>query len=998
MARTLDRWTKGLALALAGGLALTATAPAQTAPQPKRSPEELEAERKVIASGLADRREAVRAIFSQMRGPSANEGGAPANGQPGAQVVYGADDRRDVYQVTDALHQQLAAAAVLIVSISELTSNGDGTYTLNGVRWNTQGGSPLCTDEPFRGQYAAGFCSGFLVGRDVIATAGHCLSDTDFGSVAFVFGFDQRGPGTGAGADPNLIISSQDIYFPSAILGRQLDGAAGLDYTVAQLDRAVVGRQPLRVRRSGEPSAGDQLVMIGHPTGLPKKIEAGGQVQGTASAGFFTANVDAYGGNSGSLVANRSTGVVEGILVRGNTDFTTVGGCTRTRVCADTGCPTFEEISRASTFASFIPLLGVTVDPAAPVLSLGLVGGPFTNNSINYTLTNNSTDPSSFRVEIAPGGSLGLRLNAGLGPIDGTLSSQGTQSFSVSLAPQTASYAAGIYTATVLISDLTNSTTTSIPFTLEVGTTGFTTTPLTGLATGGPTGGPFPGVASYVVTSTRPAPVSVSVVPDQPWISVDNAASQSFVLTGVGDSRTVNVAVGPGAGSLSNGLYTGNVQFTNASGGAGATSRSVAVDVGRYSFDSTDTPIDIPDYTNAPSLISSTITIPPTLAGCVTDVDVIVDITHTYIGDLIVELVGPGGQVVRLHDRSGGGTDNIFATYDQQGGATLPSGPGSLVDFNGSPIAGNWVLRVSDNAGVDVGTLNTWTLKIQTTACPPPRQNLASFDMTTNPGWTMGSGWFFGPPSGTGGDPASAATGANVFGYALGNYTNNISATSWLTSAPINIAGLGAPRLEFKRWLGVERNRYDKAFVDVSGDGITWTNLWTNPDVTIVDTAWQSVSFEIPAALVGSTGLRVRWGLGPTDSSVVYAGWNIDDVLITGYPTSASCPEDYNRDGFRNLDDLGDFITDFYTLPPIPGGVQPNVPQYPGQAVGYGAPCPQAPDAPAPYTANAYRANGYRVGFSPDGSNACPLSPTQSFPNLDNLGDFISAYYASTCG
>jgi hypothetical protein len=109
--------------------------------------------------------------------------------------------------------------------------------------------------------------------------------------------------------------------------------------------------------------------------------------------------------------------------------------------------------------------------------------------------------------------------------------------------------------------------------------------------------------------------------------------------------------------------------------------------------------------------------------------------------------------------------------------------------------------------------------------------------------------------------------------------------------------------------------------------------------------------------------------------------------------STPTCPTDYNRDGFHNLDDLGDFITDYYTVPTIPGGLQPLAPQYNTIWIGYGFPCPQAPDAPAPYPLDAYRAKGYRVGFSPDGSNPCPLAPNQPFPNLDNLGDFVTAYY-----
>ena len=113
-------------------------------------------------------------------------------------------------------------------------------------------------------------------------------------------------------------------------------------------------------------------------------------------------------------------------------------------------------------------------------------------------------------------------------------------------------------------------------------------------------------------------------------------------------------------------------------------------------------------------------------------------------------------------------------------------------------------------------------------------------------------------------------------------------------------------------------------------------------------------------------------------------------------PTPVACAADYNRDSFLNLDDLGDFITDFYTVPAIPGGLQPNAPTYSDVAtVGYGTACQFAADAPAPYQTNAYRANGYRVGYSSDGSNSCPFDPSQPFPNLDNLNDYITFYYGT---
>ncbi len=105
------------------------------------------------------------------------------------------------------------------------------------------------------------------------------------------------------------------------------------------------------------------------------------------------------------------------------------------------------------------------------------------------------------------------------------------------------------------------------------------------------------------------------------------------------------------------------------------------------------------------------------------------------------------------------------------------------------------------------------------------------------------------------------------------------------------------------------------------------------------------------------------------------------------------CGMDFNGDRAINLDDLGDFITEFYTVPPAPAGPQPAA-TFAGVGMGYTAPCPEAPDAPPPYPADAYRVHGYRTGFTSDGSNACPLGPSQGFPNLDALGDFLTAFYS----
>ncbi|WP_412126195.1 S8 family serine peptidase [Streptomyces subrutilus] len=73
-----------------------------------------------------------------------------------------------------------------------------------------------------------------------------------------------------------------------------------------------------------------------------------------------------------------------------------------------------------------------------------------------------------------------------------------------------------------------------------------------------------------------------------------------------------------------------------------------------------------------------------------------VSIAHTYIGDLKVDLVAPDGTLYPLHNRTGGGTDNINQTY--------------TVNASSEAANGTWKLRVNDNAGGDTGRIDTWNL------------------------------------------------------------------------------------------------------------------------------------------------------------------------------------------------------------------------------------------------------------------------------------------------
>jgi bacillolysin len=111
--------------------------------------------------------------------------------------------------------------------------------------------------------------------------------------------------------------------------------------------------------------------------------------------------------------------------------------------------------------------------------------------------------------------------------------------------------------------------------------------------------------------------------------------------------------------------------------------------------------LPIPD--NDPGGISSTIEVAQ--AGTVRDIKAWMDITHTWVGDLTVELTGSSGEVVTLRDRSGGNNNNLSVTYDKE---TQPA----LQNFEGDQSQGTWQLKVIDTANRDTGTLNKWGLEI----------------------------------------------------------------------------------------------------------------------------------------------------------------------------------------------------------------------------------------------------------------------------------------------
>jgi hypothetical protein len=275
-------------------------------------------------------------------------------------VIYGNDDRIDVYQETNSARLQWAAATCALIDAGRIVGNSDGTFTIKTDPYR-QSGRPACAGEPFGNQPTASFCSGFLAAPDVIVTAGHCINGQQrLLNTRYVFGFVMQDANT-----PETTLLADQVYLGVEILGTRYESVnipgsapAEYDFSVVRLDRPVTtpGVEPLPIRRAGTLAVGSQVGVIGYPAGLPKKIAFGEQtvVQENKNDGYFIANLDTYGGNSGSPVFNALTGIVEGVLVRGNRDFLLEPACFNSNRLSNDASG--EDVSKSLSFAHFVPL------------------------------------------------------------------------------------------------------------------------------------------------------------------------------------------------------------------------------------------------------------------------------------------------------------------------------------------------------------------------------------------------------------------------------------------------------------------------------------------------------------------------------------------------------------------------------------------------------------------------------------------------------------------
>jgi len=231
-------------------------------------------------------------------------------------VIYGADDRREA-----PMNETSRAIGMILNGSIEHEDTYPAPFPVaEGLRFLTQVKVAPHDLRRFIDQPRVGDCTSFLVGPDLMMTAGHCIqSAEECRNTQVVFDFFKPEITT-----KSVTIPSSSIYRCAELVDQNFSASETHpnDYAIFRLDRPVHERTPLSLSDAPITTLLNHPVStLGFPRGVFMKATDHGQVlaldSGNAS---FRTNLDTFSGNSGSPIFDDTTGKVIGILISGSWD------------------------------------------------------------------------------------------------------------------------------------------------------------------------------------------------------------------------------------------------------------------------------------------------------------------------------------------------------------------------------------------------------------------------------------------------------------------------------------------------------------------------------------------------------------------------------------------------------------------------------------------------------------------------------------------------------
>lgn len=304
-------------------------------------------------------------------------------------------------------------------------------------------------------------------------------------------------------------------------------------------------------------------------------------------------------------------------------------------------------------------------------------------------------------------------------------------------------------------------------------------------------------------------------------------------------------------------------------------------------------------------ITSSTITV--TDSREIIDLNLKLDASHTFTGDLIISLISPQNTEIVMFNRRGGNGDNLTNTiFDDEASTTIGNGvapyngayrPESpMGGFDGRSAAGLWTLKINDTTGQNSGFLNSWSLQFTF-------QNNIFGPFESND--TIATASALAGINGTGTAQVQAFLGDGGFGtFDRDIFRFTASSGTTLVAAAVPTAASNGGAVTFNSALRLFDSQGTEIRLANPGDSLTsrienhvfaaggtyyiavseTSNVTYNPTVV-------GDSTSLPAATTGNYTLTVSLAAGVSDAVVVLRGnaldVGIDNASLPGASDSA---------------------------------------------------------------------------------------------------------------
>jgi V8-like Glu-specific endopeptidase len=254
--------------------------------------------------------------------------------------IYGNDNRRlirslDPDNSLDQIYLHYSPSILAQIPSWRITEQTKNTIAIETK--TLRSGLKFCADEKFLEEPIVSSCTAFLVAPNMIMTAGHCVKDK-FECKKNTWVLDYHNNDDNLYID-NKITFNKDKTFQCAELITQAENQK-VDYAIIRLDRAIDDRPMLKIRKNGKTDSKEPLILFGHPLGMPLMVSDQIFIRDNSLEYVFKTNADSFSGNSGSPLIGLNSGLVEGILIKGDDDFVmnSKENCNKTVKCHDKDC------------------------------------------------------------------------------------------------------------------------------------------------------------------------------------------------------------------------------------------------------------------------------------------------------------------------------------------------------------------------------------------------------------------------------------------------------------------------------------------------------------------------------------------------------------------------------------------------------------------------------------------------------------------------------------